>query len=204
MNPESRTARTSRTVRTVRAVRADEWEKARELRLAALRDPVAHLAYLDTYEAAVERPDSVWRENTARAAESGEGKIRQFVAEESDGRWVGAVTVLLELAGQELPFGASPETAQTHLVGVYVRPEARGSGVIDELFRTALEWSWAHPERVERVRLYVHGENGRAAAFYRRFGFVPSGARVPVPGHTTAMEVEYEMRRGGGGGAVSG
>ncbi|MFD3531783.1 GNAT family N-acetyltransferase [Streptomyces sp. NPDC058664] len=181
---------------SIRTVRADEWEKARELRLAALQDPVAHLAFLDTYEAAVERPDSFWRERTEGGSEDGPGAVRQFVAEAPDGRWVGTVTVLVERVGAELIFGAAPEVEQTHVVGVFVREEARGSGVIDALFEAAAEWSWSLVEpRIERTRLYVHAENTRAQAVYRRLGYTATGARVAVPGSEDEVELEYELPR---------
>ncbi|MEU3481448.1 GNAT family N-acetyltransferase [Streptomyces sp. NPDC033754] len=183
---------------SIRTLRADEWEKARELRLAALQDPAAHLAFLDTYADAVERPDSFWQERAAGASESGDGAVRQFVAEAADGRWVGSVTVLVERASGDAVFGAAAKVDQTHIVGVYVRPEARGSGVIDGLFRAAVEWSWTLSDPVvERVRLYVHEDNARAAAFYRRFGFVASGARVTLDSGVSAgaEEVEYELPR---------
>ncbi|MFB7367974.1 GNAT family N-acetyltransferase, partial [Streptomyces hydrogenans] len=76
----------------IRPVLADEWERARELRLAALSDPVAHLAFLETHEDAVTRPDDFWRERTAAAAATGDGRVRQFVAEAPDGGWLGTVT----------------------------------------------------------------------------------------------------------------
>ncbi|MFF9476812.1 GNAT family N-acetyltransferase [Streptomyces roseolus] len=177
---------------TIRTVLADEWEKARELRLAALLDPVAHLAFLEAHEDAVARPDDFWKERTANASAAGAGGVRQFVAEAPDGRWLGSVTVLVERPADEVRFGEPAKVDQTHLVGVYVRPEARGAGVVDALFRAAVEWSWT-VRGIRRVRLYVHEENARAAAFYRRFGFVPSGERAPVPGGTGAYEVEYEL-----------
>ncbi|MCX5227605.1 GNAT family N-acetyltransferase [Streptomyces sp. NPDC006553] len=180
---------------SIRVIRADEWERARELRLAALRDPVAHLAFLETYEASVQRPDSFWQERTEGASGTGDGKVRQFVAEAPDGTWVGTITLLVERPSDEVRFGEPAKADQTHIVGVYVRPEVRGTGVIDALFRAGVEWSWSLAEPVERVRLYVHEDNARAAAFYRRFGFVATGARVPVPGHDTATEIEYEVRR---------
>ncbi|MFJ5143150.1 GNAT family N-acetyltransferase [Streptomyces sp. NPDC088707] len=180
---------------SIRVIRADEWERARELRLAALRDPVAHLAFLETYEASVQRPDSFWQERAEGASEAGGGNVRQFVAEAPDGTWVGTITLLVERPSDEVRFGEPAKVDQTHIVGVYVRPEVRGKGVIDALFRAGVEWSWSLAEPVERVRLYVHEDNARAAAFYRRFGFVPTGDRVAVPGHATAMEVEYEVRR---------
>ncbi|MFF8836481.1 GNAT family N-acetyltransferase [Streptomyces sp. NPDC015130] len=183
---------------SIRTIRADEWEKARELRLAALQDPIAHLAFLDTYEDAVTRPDSFWQERAAGASDTGPGEVIQFVAEAPDGRWVGSVTVLVERPAGDAVLGAAVKVDQTHVVGVFVRPEARGSGAIDGLFRAAVEWSWAlSAPAVERVRLYVHEENERAAAFYRRFGFVASGERVTLESGVGAggVEVEYELSR---------
>lgn len=183
----------------IRAIRADEWAKAREIRLAALRDPVAGIAFLDTYENAVERPDSFWRERTEGAAEGGSGGARQFVAEALDGSWAGTISVLVERPSDEVRFGEAATVDQTHIVAVYVRPEARGTGLTEELFRAGVEWSWSLPEPlIRRVRLYVHEDNERAAAFYRRFGFVATGERVAVPGSETASELEYELRRPAG------
>ncbi|MFI9587107.1 GNAT family N-acetyltransferase [Streptomyces sp. NPDC052236] len=178
----------------IRPVRADEWAKAREIRLVGLQDPVAHLAFVETYEQAVERPDVFWQDRTSAAAE---GVVtRQFIAEAADGRWVGTLTVLVERPAGEVRFGEAAKMDQTHVVGVFVRPEARGTGVADALFAAAVEWSWslAGPP-IERVRLYVHERNGRAAAFYRRAGFEPSGDSVPAPGDPTARELELEIRR---------
>ncbi|MGW0117815.1 N-acetyltransferase family protein [Streptomyces sp. NPDC003327] len=178
---------------SIRAIRSDEWEKVRELRLTALRDPLAHLAFLETYETAVAQPDSFWQERTARGAEDGPGAVRQFVAEAADGRWLGSVVVLVERAGAESLLGEVPEVEQTHVVGVYVRDEARGSGVIDALFGAATEWSWSLAEpRVERARLFVHAENGRARAVYRRLGFEPTGVRIAA-GHGTEDPQEVEL-----------
>ncbi|MET8503581.1 GNAT family N-acetyltransferase [Streptomyces sp. NPDC004787] len=184
---------------SIRPVRADEWERVRELRLAALRDPVAHLAFVETHEAALAQPDAFWQGRAQGASEDGPGRVRQFVAETPDGRWIGTTTVLVERPSDEEPlFGEPAEKDQTQLVGVYVRPEARGGGVIDALFRTAVEWSWALPApAVQRVRLYVHEDNARAAAFYRRFGFVPTGGRIPAPGPASGEDVEYELPRVG-------
>ncbi|WP_338671856.1 GNAT family N-acetyltransferase [Streptomyces sp. SCSIO 30461] len=181
----------------IRAIRADEWEKARDLRLAALQDPVAHLAFLETYEQAADRSDDFWRERASSAAEG--VRVKQFIAEAADGRWDGTVTVLVERPGEEARFGEQATVEQTHLVAVFVRPDARGHGLADELFRAAVDWSWSLDDpRIKRVRLYVHEDNVRAEAFYRRIGFVPSGGKSPVPGDDTAMEVEYELPRGGG------
>ncbi|MFE3515292.1 GNAT family N-acetyltransferase [Streptomyces sp. NPDC059166] len=185
----------------VRAVRADEWERAKEIRLTGLRDPAAPIAFLETYDRAAARPDAFWQERTANAA-SGE-HVRQFVAEAPDGGWAGTVSVLVERPGAEPGFGEAAEMDQAHLVGVFVRSEHRGRGVVDALFREAIDWSWSlSGPPLARVRLFVHEANARAAAAYRRIGFAPTGGTLPMEGDPTALELEFEIRRplpGGGG-----
>ncbi|MFI1421810.1 GNAT family N-acetyltransferase [Streptomyces sp. NPDC020731] len=170
----------------IRPVRAEEWKAAKELRLTALRDPVARLAYLDTYEEAVARPDSFWRERTANGA-------RQFIAETADGRWVGNVAVLIEEAGTTDWAGSPVERRQGHLVGVYVAPGHRGSGLTKALFDAAVEWAWECG--AERVRLIVHPENARALGFYRKAGFVESGVTVPPADRPEERELEMVLER---------
>lgn len=180
----------------IRPVRADEWQLAKELRLAAVQDPVAPVAFLETYEQAVERSDDFWRERTAGGSEAGDGGARQFIAEAPDGSWAGTVTVLIERPDGEVRFGEVAAVHQAHVVGVFVRPEARGRGLAEELFRAGTDWAWSLGEPlIERVRLYVHEDNPRAAAFYRRIGFVPTGESVPMPGDPTARELEYAIVR---------
>lgn len=180
----------------IRPVRAEEWQLVKDLRLAALRDPVAPLAFLETYEQAVERSDAFWQERAAGSSETGDGEKRQFVAVAPDGSWAGSVTVLVERPDGEVAFGAAADVHQAHVVGVFVRPEARGGGVAGELFRAGLDWAWSlGGPRIERVRLYVHEDNLRASAFYRRIGFVPTGQTVPVQGDPTARELEYVVVR---------
>ncbi|WEH41018.1 GNAT family N-acetyltransferase [Streptomyces sp. AM 2-1-1] len=182
----------------VRRVRAAEWQSAKELRLDALRDPAAPVAFLETYESALEQPDVFWQERTARGAEGDEAA--QFVAEAADGTWAGTVTVLVERPDRAARFGGAVDAVQGHLVGVFVRPQARGTGLTDALFRTAVEWSWAlHDPFLTRLRLFVHEENPRAAAFYRRFGFVPTGSTVPGPAGpdgAASLELEHVLERG--------
>ncbi len=176
---------------TIRAVRAEDWPLAKELRLVALQDPVASIAFLDTYEQAAAQPDEFWQ---GRAAGAAEGRtVRQFIGEDGTGRWLGTVTVLVEPAGVEDYFGHTPPVAQTHVVGVFVRPEARGTGLAAALFEAALAWSWALPEpRIERARLYVHVDNARAQAMYEKAGFTRTGVTVEVP---AGREYEYAIDR---------
>ncbi|MFF0085514.1 GNAT family N-acetyltransferase [Streptomyces canus] len=176
----------------IRSIRADEWPAVKELRLDSLRDPVAHLAFLETYEEAVARPDSFWEDRAAGAAE-GETGAQQFVAERSDGRWLGQLVVLLEEAGTTDWAGFPVERRQGHIVGAYVRPEARGGELTKALFAAGLEWAWG--AGAERVRLIVHEDNGRAQGLYRKVGFVPSGVRVPLPQVPGESELEFVLER---------
>ncbi|MEV8340559.1 GNAT family N-acetyltransferase [Streptomyces niveus] len=183
-------------VRAVRAVRADEWARARDLRLEALRDPAAPVAFLETYEDSVRRPDSFWRERTGRSARG--ASARQFVAESADGgEWAGSVVALVERRGVADAVGGVRAYDQAHLVAVYVRPEYRGSGVLKELFDAATAWAWSLEEpRVERVRLLVDERNGRARAAYRKLGFEPTGVTFPVAGdpvESGASAREFEL-----------
>ncbi|MBA2947344.1 GNAT family N-acetyltransferase [Streptomyces himalayensis] len=175
----------------IRSIRPDEWPAAKELRLAALQDPAAPVAFLETYEHAAAKADSFWRERTAGVAQ-GATEAQQFIAEAPDGQWIGTVVVLLEEAGTEA-FGGVVERRQCHLVGVFVRPEYRGSGMSDALFEAALEWAWS--TGVEQVRLFVHERNARAEGFYRKAGFMPTGKTVPVPGDPSAAELEFVIKR---------
>ncbi|MFE5771819.1 GNAT family N-acetyltransferase [Streptomyces sp. NPDC056485] len=178
----------------MRAVRADEWEKVKELRLAALKDPAAPVAFLETLEQAEARADEFWQDRAKRASHG--RAAQQFVAEAPGGEWVGSVTVLVEEDGIADFFERAVEQTQGHLVGVYVRPEQRGSGLTERLFAAALEWAWAlEGPALERVRLFVHEDNARAAAFYRRFRFRPSGHVVPVPADPGSKEFEYVLPR---------
>lgn len=176
----------------VRAIRADEWSAVKELRLVALQDPAAPVAFLETYEKALTHPDSYWQERAAGASKVDGGAL-QFVAEAVDGTWVGSVVVLIEEAGTDDWAGFPVERNQGHVVGVFVRPEWRGGGVTKGLFDAAVEWAWGRG--VEAVRLIVHEDNPRAQAFYRKAGFVPTGKTVPLPGQEGEIELEFVLEK---------
>ncbi|WP_203617177.1 GNAT family N-acetyltransferase [Streptomyces bauhiniae] len=172
----------------VRAVRAEEWGDVKRLRLDALRDPVAHLAFLETYEDAAARPDSFWQERAAQ----GSG-VRQFIAEAPGGEWAGSVTVLLEKAGSEDWAGYAVERRQGHVVGVFVRPEHRGNGLIQQLLDAGVAWAWE--QGAERARLFVHADNPRAQGAYLRAGFKPTGLVVSFSKNQDERELEFALDR---------
>lgn len=167
---------------TIRRVRTEEWRGVRDLRLEALRDPAAAMAFLDTYEHAAGNPETFWRDRAAGAATG--DSAAQFIAE--DGEWVGTVTVLRR-EGQ----GAEDEAGHGvhgHVVGVYVRPSHRGQGLIEELLDAAAEWVRGIGGRA--LTLDVHVDNHRAQGAYRRAGFSPTGKRT-----TAQIGEEIEMAR---------
>ncbi|MBO3085999.1 GNAT family N-acetyltransferase [Cellulomonas fengjieae] len=170
---------------SVRRVRADEWETARDLRLDALRDEAAGIAFLETFEHASAAPDQLYRDRTAHAADGDE--VAQFVAVDG-GTWVGSVTVLVQRAGSVDYHGTTIERSRAALVGVYVRPDQRGTGLIDRLVETAADWSRARG--VDQLALGVHRDNARAQGAYRRAGFAPSGVTF-----TSSIGPEIEMVR---------
>ncbi len=176
----------------VRSIQSHEWPLAKALRLAAVLVPVAHLAFLESYESAVTQPDSFWQDRVTRAAE-GAADAQQIIAEGPDGEWVGTLTVLMEEAGTEDWAGMPVERRQGHLVGVFVQPTHRGIGLTEVLFDAGLEWAWA--QGAERVRLIVHEENGRAQRLYRKVGFEPTGVTVPLPQAPDDLELEFALER---------
>ncbi|KOV57922.1 acetyltransferase [Streptomyces sp. MMG1121] len=178
----------------IRAIRPDDWPLVKQLRLDALRDPVAHLAFLESYDEAASRSDAFWQD---RAIGSGEGSsaARQFIAEASDGSWAGTLTVLIEEAGTKDWKEGTVERRQGHVVGVYVRPGHRGNGLIKALLDAGVTWAWERD--AQRVRLYVHEENARAQGAYRKAGFVPSGEIVPFVRDPAQWELELVVERQG-------
>lgn len=171
---------------TVRRVRAEEWRRLRELRLEALRDPIAHLAYLDRIEVALERPDSYWQERT-RAAASGT-TVGQFVAIDEHGYLAGTVTALVTAPGEPDYIGETSPGMRAAVVGVYVRPGHRGSGVLQAVLSETE--AWLRGIGVPQVRLHVNEHNLRAQGAYRKCGYVDTSVRVEM-----VDGVNHEMAR---------
>lgn len=170
---------------SVRRVRADEWTRVRDLRLDAVRDPAAPIAFLHTYEEESAHDDAFWR---ARASGAAAGdSVAQFVAEEH-GEWIGTLTVLRWKEGAEDHHGRTVDAPRGDVVGVFIRQEARGRGVVDALFDAAARWARAIGD--DRLVLDVHADNQRAQAAYRRAGFTPTGLEF-----TGSIGPEIEMSR---------
>ncbi|GAA1765927.1 GNAT family N-acetyltransferase [Luedemannella helvata] len=167
------------TTAEIRRIRSDEWPQLRELRLAALKDTPT--AFIEAYDQSVRQPDDFWIGRAARGAT--DAALATFVAV-VDGRFVGMTVAMLE----------ADDDRVANLVGVYVSPPWRGRerGVTSALFDTAIGWVRAQGG-TRRVQLYVTEGNERAAAFYRRYGFVPTGATVPYPPDPSIQEIHMEL-----------
>ncbi|MCR2811893.1 GNAT family N-acetyltransferase [Microbacterium sp. zg.Y1090] len=169
----------------VRRVREDEWRRVRQLRIEAVSDPDAGIAFLSTPDQERAHDDAFWRQRCVDSA-VGDGAA-QFIAE-SDDEWIGTVTVLVYPLGAPDDMGRTVWTTRAHVVGVYVRADHRGSGVIDVLLDAAADW--AASRGLPRLTLDVHARNARAQATYRRNGFVPTGETL-----TSAIGEELVMAR---------
>ena len=100
---------------TVRPLGEDDWEDYRSVRLAALREsPEAFVATVEQEEA---YDEDFWRQRMQRSA--------RLVAER-EGRAIGVVSVGTATGNEE---------TAGELFGLWVRPEARGSGVATRLVK---------------------------------------------------------------------
>ena len=169
----------------VRGILAGEWERVRDLRLDAVRDPDAAIAFLRSYETEAAHPDEFWQQRAALGSVG--DAVAQFIAE-SAGEWIGTVTVIRWEPGMSDHHGREVTEPRGDVVGVYVRPGQRGAGIIDALLGAAADWASTLGD--EALTLDVHVDNARAQAAYRRAGFVDTGLRF-----TGAIGPELEMRR---------
>ena len=172
----------------IRRIEAHEWREAKALRLRALADPDVRIAFLETLADGEAKPDSFWQDR-AEGAASGD-RAAQFVAiaDDGEGLWLGSLTVLRQPAGEPDYFEHTVDYERALIVGVFVDPSLRGSGVIDGLFAAGVHW--AEQQGVALVRLDVHVDNARAQAAYRRQGFTPTGR-----GFTSVIGEEIELGR---------
>lgn len=168
----------------VRRVRTQEWREVRELRLRAVSDPDAGIAFLSTTAQELARDDTFWQERTAGAALG--DTAAQFVAVHGDD-WVGTATVLLREAGDRDYFDRPIAAPRADVVGVYLAPSHRGTGILDRLFDAAR--AWCAERGIDALTLDVHTDNARAQAAYRKAGFVATGVT-----YTSTAGLEIEMR----------
>jgi GNAT superfamily N-acetyltransferase len=156
----------------VRRLRADEWRELKEIRLAALLD--APDAFATRHAEAAARDDARWRADAARGAGTEHATFVAVV----DGRFVGMA-------------GGWSDDGVARLIQMFVRPEARGTGVADELILAVA--GWARDQGFARLELGVVEGNEAAERAYARCGFVRVGAPLDRSAAGLAPEVRMAL-----------
>ena len=159
----------------VREVTTDDWQRLREIRLAALRE--APYAFGSTYAREAAFTEERWR-----------GRINQ----RSVTFFACAGDLAGDLAGTDagVPAGLAGvfvEDGQPDLVSMWVRPSARGLGAAQALIEAAA--AWAKARDFPALRLWVTETNWPARRLYERCGFALTGETQPLPSDATLTEV---------------
>jgi GNAT superfamily N-acetyltransferase len=147
---------------SVRQLLPDDWQTLREIRLAALLE--APHAFASSYESTLNRTEQEWRAWPGRGVVFG-----AFIG----GQPVGMVGAT--------PVATDPSTV--HLIAMWVAPAVRGTGVAETLIDAVV--AWAKSRGCLSVSLEVATGNDRAAAVYRRNGFIYSNEPPSIPDTAT-------------------
>jgi GNAT superfamily N-acetyltransferase len=154
----------------IRRLAPDDVGLLKELRLGALADSPS--AFGSTYEREAAYSDVVWRFLLRPDGHP------TFVWEDRCGAQGMVVAVCDE-----------NDDSVVHLVAMWVRPVARGSGAADALVGRVLGWARERSSRI--VRLRVTSGNEPAERLYARHGFVPTG-RTDSRERDGRAEIEME------------
>jgi len=159
----------------VRRVVPADWVQLRALRLQALAD--TPIAYLESLEQALSYGEDVWRARAVRSSEGGDSvQLLAFVDDRAVATAVGFV---------------DPERADTAvLAAVYLAPDRRGTGLLEELVDRVS--GWAAGTGRTALRLWVHEDNERARSAYARLEFAETGQTMAYPLDQTRRELAME------------
>lgn len=93
----------------------------------------------------------------------------------------GAATFIASHADEDIGMvvGVGVDDATAALCGMWVAPDARGTGAADALVQQMI--AWARARGCQRVILEVADQNTRAVQFYARMGFEPTGGTNTLP-----------------------
>jgi ribosomal protein S18 acetylase RimI-like enzyme len=149
----------------IRRIEVADWERLRDVRLRALA--VDSHAFLVSLEVARELPEEHWRDRATPT------ETQVTFVEERDGVFTAVVASFV-----------SNDPATAYLVGIWVAPEARRTGVAVRLVEHVLDWAREH--RRTRVVLSVKRGNEPAARLYAKCGFVEIAQPVELPYEPTA------------------
>ncbi len=143
---------------TVRVLGVDDWQLYKKVRLAALDESPD--AFVASYDAESAETEDFWRQRMVRS---------QRLLAERDGQALGVVSLGESDDG-------NPDTAQ--LFGLWVAPQARGTGVASALVRAGADAALSQGRT--QLAYWVGTDNGRAVAFASGFGFRPGNLRRPM------------------------
>ena len=161
---------------SVRPLGEDDWQELRAIRLRSLTEsPEAFAAKLSDEQAFDE---DFWRLRLRRST--------RLIAE-LEGEQLGVVC----LGQAHNDEGEIPEVGE--IFGLWVAPEARGSGVATQLMKAAAAQAAGHGKT--HVAYWVGVENFRGVAFASGMGFRPTDFRRPMrlPDGTDLDETEIGM-----------
>ena len=149
----------------VRATTMADWQALREIRLQALLDA----------------PDA-FGSTHAREAAFGEDEWRQRASR--DGSFIAFLPEVCP-AGLGGGYLAAPEVVE--LIGMFVRPQARGRGVGKAVIDAVA--GWATQQGASTVHLWVTETNKGARMLYERCGFTVTAVRQPLPSNPALGEI---------------
>jgi GNAT superfamily N-acetyltransferase len=131
------------------------------------------IAFTDTYDVAIARPDSFWIDRVKRGAESNR---QLLLVAESQRAFVGSFTAIID------------DERDCWIYGVWVQKQHRGTGVAKRFLNEIKQWAYAADAK--RLMLHVNSTNERARRFYEREGFELTGEKHPHEGFPDTDELE--------------
>jgi ribosomal protein S18 acetylase RimI-like enzyme len=149
----------------------EDWQAYKQIRLEALQD--APQAFGSSYAESVQRPDAFWQQRVAEAFGAGAGPTGQkswLVFARLGNQIVGTIGAYIS---DEAAQSGTADTAQ--IIGVYVRPAARGKGIASALME-AIQREVTRSGSIRRLTLGVNVQQAAALALYRRSGFTITGS----------------------------
>ena len=150
----------------IRLAELSDWEAVRDIRLRSLREEPD--AYASDYQTEAHFEPEMWKQRLATAS--------SCLAFDDDHALVGIAT------------GIDTGSGDTYVVGMYVAPEARGSGCAHQLLDAIAELALRRQGR--RLVLEVAEPNIRAARSYRSYGFAETGRRRALDRDPSITEIE--------------
>jgi RimJ/RimL family protein N-acetyltransferase len=162
----------------VRRIRGDEWRHLKDVRLRALLNSPE--SFGSSYERDSGFADAVWMERAAHGEGTGTGAT--WIAEKSaDSRFLAMITLI----------NPDPSQDVLELVGMWVDPAERGTGLADELVTNAIDH--ARVTGCAHLRLWVATPNVRAQRLYLRHGFQLTGEVDVLPSNPLIQELRMAV-----------